>query len=633
MNQEPGTKNQEPSSRLLLLFGIAFAMRLFLLLETRGQAFHSLTRYTVDSWYFWNLAQRLVHNGFSYPEAWFMPPGYPFFLALFSFVFDSHFVWLQLFQMALGSIGAVLVYLLGQRLFDRRVALVAFVAYLLYGNCLFLDLTFLPHALVVGGELLVIYLISDSTSRSPRISTLIITGLITGLLILIRSELLLLLPLLLVTALFWRRMLPLRNCAWILAGSALMIAPVTMHNLIAGKDPVLVSFNGGLNFYLGNNPKADGTWQPSYPLVQTGSISIETLRRNSRAPGDRLMRPSESSSYWTAQALDFIRANPVSFLKLVVRKLGLFLSNYEIPNNYYYDLVRPQSLILKLAFLPFGLSLAFGIAGMILALRTWPRSFGFYLFLVVYLVASLLIFTVSRLRAPVAPLLVVFAAYFGLELYARLAASSLAGKSRVSRLKSRVHEHQAGRADAGSGTRFWVATGAAGLIFAASFVTRADRRQYAVEGNVQAGNIYLETNRPARAKECYLRALSLKPDNQLARYGLFNAAAKLKSRIDAEKYLAELYRFSRARGDSLYALLAEAKFGTMTSDFPRAREAYQRALGIDPASTDTRFLLASVCYTLRDPAAARQQLDTLLSLNPEDAEARKLYALIQQEQK
>ena len=41
-------------------------------------------------------------------------------------------------------------------------------------------------------------------------------------------------------------------------GVALPIAPVTLHNYLADGDLVLVASNGGVNFYIGNNPESDG---------------------------------------------------------------------------------------------------------------------------------------------------------------------------------------------------------------------------------------------------------------------------------------------------------------------------------------------------------------------------------------
>jgi 4-amino-4-deoxy-L-arabinose transferase-like glycosyltransferase len=584
------------------------------------------------------MAQQLAHTRFAWPEAFFMPPFYPYLLGLVDFIFGAHPFIVVFIQVLLGSGSAVLVYLLALRFFNKRVALLSFIGYLLCGNVLFLDTVFLPNAFTVFGELLVLWLLlparnrrpaqssptsSQSAVRSPQSLVLRfgLVGVLLGLLALIRAETLLFLPLLLIIILVGqtRRSAPtdrrsssiVYRLSSIVLGTALVIAPVFLHNLVVAKDPTLISYNGGLNLYLGNNPKADGTWQPSYPLVQTGSVTIETLKRNSLIRDSVVMKPSESSSYWTRRALTFVKANPGKFMWLVARKLELFASSYEIPNNYYYDLARDRSLFLKLAFLPFGLILALGLAGMVLriseregrhaagGMRLAER--GFYLFFLVYLAASLLIFTVSRLREPAVPLLVIFGSYFALQAYQEWRKPKVIILSVI-----------------------------ALAVLAVSFVPLVNRGQYALEGHVQAGNIYLAAGVPGAARDEFALAAKLKPDNLVATYGLFNSSAKLKNRADAERWSAELYRLSRLPGDSVYAFLSTGLLGTMTGDFTRARDFYLRAQQYDPDNFDTHYLLALVYYTLKDLPNAREQIEQALSLNPYDQQALMVRSQLQQ---
>ncbi|NIN01520.1 MAG: hypothetical protein GTO24_26530, partial [candidate division Zixibacteria bacterium] len=55
-----------------------------------------------------------------------------------------------------------------------------------------------------------------------------------------------------------------------------MIAPVTLRNYFVGKDLVLIAWQGGLNFYLGNNPDATG-YTPVSPL--TGGDLVGAIGR------------------------------------------------------------------------------------------------------------------------------------------------------------------------------------------------------------------------------------------------------------------------------------------------------------------------------------------------------------------
>ncbi len=50
-----------------------------------------------------------------------------------------------------------------------------------------------------------------------------------------------------------------RRAGWVLLGAILAIAPVTARNWIQGRELVLISSNGGINLYLGNNPRHDET--------------------------------------------------------------------------------------------------------------------------------------------------------------------------------------------------------------------------------------------------------------------------------------------------------------------------------------------------------------------------------------
>jgi len=43
------------------------------------------------------------------------------------------------------------------------------------------------------------------------------------------------------------------------AGCVIIVSPVTLRNIFIGHDKVLIASQGGINFYIGNNPYADGT--------------------------------------------------------------------------------------------------------------------------------------------------------------------------------------------------------------------------------------------------------------------------------------------------------------------------------------------------------------------------------------
>jgi tetratricopeptide (TPR) repeat protein len=642
-----------------LLFIGALALRLIFLFESRVQSLHFLTRYTIDAWHYWTVAQQMLHGGLTGP--FFMPPFYSYVLAGYSLLFGNHLFVLQLVQAALGSGACAIVYLLAKRLFDARVAAVAYVAYLLYGNALFLDTVFLPGAFLVFAELLMLYLLAG---RITNRWTLFGAGMLLGVQALIRTELLLAVPFFVIVLFLSspgertglgessivNRQSSIVNhawsVAWFLLGCVALILPTALYNLIAGHEFVLVSYYGGWNLYLANNPHADGTWESARPLLRTASVTIDALKHYSLTPEGKLLSPGASSAYWTAKALDFVANRPAQFLALVLRKLGLFIGNYEVPSNYYYDLAWSRSLVLKVLFLPFGLLLGAGLAGMIRSLRTWPRSYGLYVLFVVYFVTRIAVFGFSRLRAPVVPILAVFAAAWAIALYDRLlrrrtrsrspsadytdyadgrrTTENMEARRRESVKSAKSVDEDQKRANRVMSSE-WGLMGLALLVFGLSFWPLVDQKAYRIEGLIQAGNIYLDQGSPALARDEYARAARLDPNSTLATYGLFNSAAKLKSRGDAERYSAQLYGLSRTSADSVYAFLGTALLGTMTGDFTRARDYYLKALEKDPQNSDTRYLLALVYHTLKDMPNAKTQVELALSLNPDDIEAQRLH--------
>ncbi|MEO0107709.1 MAG: tetratricopeptide repeat protein, partial [candidate division WOR-3 bacterium] len=475
----------------------------------------------------------------------------------------------------------------------------------LYGNLLFLDLVLLPNAFTVLGELVFVLLLWPMQDQRAR-GLSIAAGLVLGLLTLVRSELLLVVPLLVGVTVLWRNVLPAKKLAWLILGLAVVVVPVAVHNTRTGGGLILVSYNGGVNLYLGNNPKADGTWRAVSPLVRTGSITLEGIRRNSLLSEGRPMKPASSSAHWTREAITFVRQQPKKFCALTLRRIGLFAGNFEIPNNYYFDQAREASLVLRLLALPFGVILALGLGGVFYFSATWKRGYPALLLILVYALTSILTFTLSRLRAPVVPLLLPYAAASGVGLTRWLGARHRTDIVRIS-------------------PRLGLVALLALVVFVVSLIPLADRRAYAVEGDIQAGNILLNSGQTEAARVWFERARALNPSSVQATYGLFNVAAKLKNRSAAQARSAELYQLSRSAGDSAYALLSSALIGTMSGDFLSARQAYTSVLEIDPFNVDARFLLAMVHHTLGDTSAARLELERTLTLAPDYEDARRWY--------
>jgi hypothetical protein len=145
----------------------------------------------------------------------------------------------------------------------------------------------------------------------------------------------------------------------------LALAPVSIRNGIVAGDWSPLPSQGGLNFYIGNNPAADGTYRP-VPGIRPTIEGQETDTREvaSRALGHEVT-DREASSYFYRQGLDWIRSAPAQAAALFARKLALLFNRAHVFLNYSYPFFAYDARTLLIA-LPVGawLLIPLGVLGL-----------------------------------------------------------------------------------------------------------------------------------------------------------------------------------------------------------------------------------------------------------------------------
>src|SRR5262249_35570763 len=125
-----------------------------------------------------------------------------------------------------------------------------------YGVLAFFETKLLPTTLVVSlvAALIVLVQRADASSRA---SGWILAGAAVGLLVTANAASLLLL----VAIVGWIALTGrLAHAALCLGAAACLVAPVTLHNRLASGSWILVTDNGGVTFWQGNNPNASGVY-------------------------------------------------------------------------------------------------------------------------------------------------------------------------------------------------------------------------------------------------------------------------------------------------------------------------------------------------------------------------------------
>ena len=324
-------------------------------------------------------------------------------------VFGGAFFPVLVVQGLISALGAGLAALTADRLWGRRAGWLAGLLYaglwtsiLLFGGTAARDPAGDPEPAAALG------------ARGPRRGRpgwrrLGLAGLVLGLSAIARPNILIVVP-----AVVWyllRGGFPrpsARGWAAAAVGLLLPILPVTVSNAVRGHDLVAIATQGGVNFYIGNNPESDGrtaivpgtrpTWQGGYD---------DAIAMAEKDAG-RDLKPSEVDRWFLRRGLAFWSHEPLAALKLYATKLRLLLGEGERSNDKYIYAWREWSPLLRLPIWPgWTVVLVLGALG-------WCRRDGApgarRLTLGVtalYAVSILLFFVNARFRLPVAALLAI----------------------------------------------------------------------------------------------------------------------------------------------------------------------------------------------------------------------------------
>jgi hypothetical protein len=395
--QESQGCNASPLSwrNLTILFFCALAVRLAHVLAMTSSPY--FTNPVVDAADYASIGWSIA-RGHGYPEAIFWhPPGYPCFLGAIWWLVGDSFLAPRLVQACLGALNVVGIAWLGGRMFGRTVGLASGGAAAVYGMLIYFDGELLTPTLAIFAILATV-MTAMLARQTNRRALWICTGVLGGLSGTIVATSLVV-PIL--AAAVARKKAP-----WVLLGAVLALAPVTAHNLVQGHELVLVSSNGGINFWIGNNP--------SYDQLVSIRPDVEWQRLTQEPARAGIHGQAASSRYFVAKSLGWAAAHPWSFARLQAHKLRQLISGDEIFRNHAIYPARLDSPVLsvllwKIPFFafPFGLLLPLATVGLWVG---WRRA-GFLAALVFGLsIMVLAFFVAARYRMVLVPFLLIFAA-------------------------------------------------------------------------------------------------------------------------------------------------------------------------------------------------------------------------------
>jgi tetratricopeptide (TPR) repeat protein len=573
------------------IIALALVLRILYLIDIKDNPFFNVLLVDADYHDIWAM-EILNGDWFSLKKGvLYKAPLYPYFLALVYGIFGHDLLISRVVQIVFALAGYTLLYWLAIFYFDRTVARITLLGTIFYGTLIYFEGELEIVVLVITLNLFLLFLLSRNLFHPSR-TRWFFAGLILGLSALARPTILLFIPLVLVWLFFvlWEQG-GLRKVAdstvFFLMGIVLIISPVTVRNSMLGEKFVLISSNGGINFYLGNNPDHDETTS-----IQPGVIWDRLTKEPSMAAG-RDLTIEDAASYWYSRSGEFIFSEPISYMALVLKKATLFWHSYEIKRNKDIYFFKRYSTMLQLPLLTFGIVAPLALMGIVISLSRWRNYLLLYFYILYVMMSSVVFFVTARYRLPVVPVLMIFAGYSLHWFY------------------QQVREKERKRV-----VTFLL------LFLIPVFLINYDffdvKEKTFARPHFNLGLVYSTTKQYDRAIEEFKKSLELNPPGKLENAEThlnLSILYKQKGEYDraieqGQKALSILPDYARA-----YRIMAEIHL--KTERYAQAIEELNQSLGYEPNNAESYFLIGEVYYQQERYAEAGANYKNAISLKPD----------------
>ncbi len=577
------------------VFAAVVAVRIFVLSRLASSPFLLPSRGDMHFYNDW--AMRIMGGDWSEPHAFYGLPGYAYLLAvIYKLTTYSPFIPASL-QALLDGGTAVILYKLAGRMFEKPVSqwigIAAATGWALFVPAQAYSAVLMPTVWLVFVFWLLVWEVSTIDKYWSLVGTAIL-GLLIGLMATVVATILFLIPLV-VAAILCRRFNGSlkRRLAMILLlflGIIAGTSPCWVHNYFVARDPVFLSAHSGINFWIGNNPTANG--YPRFPPgLRAGQAAMlqDSIDVAETAAGHPLKR-AEVSRYWSAQANAYIRAHFGDWLRLLAHKLRNFWSAFQYDDLSIVTILREEGVLLPGLY--FGVVAALGLPGMFIAWRKLPASRWVTAAIALHMCSLMTVFTTERYRLAVIPGLLLFAAYFVVLCWRAFASVE------------------------------W-RSGAVYLALLAAATTcvawpQRDASLWALDA-YNSGWQALEAHNFPLAEKKLAIARAYVPTNPETNFALGNLRLEEGNSDSAAEFYRATLQFDPQHGGAMNNL---AVLALNQHRLGEAEQWLERAIKRDPRNAKAHFILAKTLFEAGNRDGARLEVDRAIALRPEQPEFR-----------
>ena len=345
-----------------------------------------------------------------FPEAIYSLPGYPALLSILYRPGGRNPELIRGFQVVLGALSCGLTFLIGRKIYGTGGGFLAGLILIIYGPAIFFEGRLLPATAGMFFSLLALtWWVCLPKPERPVLWCG--GGILLGLSALFAPGILFFALLLISSSLLRRRGKSpgiFRREGLTVLGILIILLPLGIRNSIRAGGLVLLTAHSGINFFIGNNPEAEGGFRtPLFLTPSATGIIIDSHREAERLTG-RELSPAEVSGFWFREGLRYLAAEPAAGIRIWGKKLLLLFSPRE-----YLDIGGEAAggpiKLFGIPLLPFGWLLPPALLGFFLLPRRRAERAPLLLFLFGQMMAVLLFFHQGRTRLLIVPILAVAA--------------------------------------------------------------------------------------------------------------------------------------------------------------------------------------------------------------------------------
>jgi len=428
---------------LLALLSIAVLLRVVFIYQLSISDFSDFT--SLDSKYYVQLAKNMLLGNPLATTVLTFNPLYPLFLFVVFRLFGTSYLVVRMVQAAFGIVSIWLTYRCSLKIFSKEKwlhvkpelgALFASFMAIFYPNFLFYEGMLLATSIIILLVLTILFIalkvdcalsMAGGGVKGREVNMgvyiyLVSAGLLTAVGATARPNIFLVLLVAFSAWLIFKvRGLSTKLLVSYLVPALLILAIPLGFNMSKGGGFVPITAHGGINFYIGNGPHANGLFNPPLEIRSDMRGGIEDARLIAERKTGTSLTHSEVSRYWFRKTLKYITSKPARWFRLMGRKIYYYFNGTEVPDVADISIYIDSCSVLRFLFFPFSLISALSIPGFILMAFRWRRYCIFLLFFAVLSFATIIFYIHTRYRLPSVPLFIISASYFILWFFETVA--------------------------------------------------------------------------------------------------------------------------------------------------------------------------------------------------------------------